>query len=139
MIPHPKSGQSLEDVFANRSEWMLLDRSRISFDGSECDKVGGWAGRCVGRKRTCCWCGGLLLLNCVAVCCCGVHVRNVIERSITLSHQHKHRSHLYHTPPLLIVVVDVQVGTSFTAFRYQAGACRRAPQVPNISQHCIYS
>lgn len=40
MIPHPKSGQSLQDVFNNRSEWMLLDRSRISFDGSECDKVG---------------------------------------------------------------------------------------------------
>lgn len=39
MIPHPKSGQSVSDVFANRSEWMLLDRSKVSFDGTECDKV----------------------------------------------------------------------------------------------------
>lgn len=39
MIPHPKSGQTILDVFANRTEWMLLDRSRISFDGTECDKV----------------------------------------------------------------------------------------------------
>ncbi|KAF6259714.1 dihydrouridine synthase-domain-containing protein [Scenedesmus sp. NREL 46B-D3] len=59
LIPHPRSGQSVSDVFANRTEWMLLDRSRVSFDGGECDKV----------------------------------------------------------------------GTSFTAFRYQPGACVRAPQV----------
>lgn len=39
MLPHPKQGQTLQDVFANRSEWMLIDRSRISFDGGECDKV----------------------------------------------------------------------------------------------------
>jgi hypothetical protein len=39
MIPHPRNGQSVNDVFANRTEWMLLDRSRISFDGGECDKV----------------------------------------------------------------------------------------------------
>jgi hypothetical protein len=39
MIPHPKSGQSMQEVFANRTEWMLMDRSRITFDGSECDKV----------------------------------------------------------------------------------------------------
>ncbi|KAF8065442.1 HAP2 [Scenedesmus sp. PABB004] len=40
MIPRPRVGQSVQDVFANRSEWLLLDRSRISFDGTECDKVG---------------------------------------------------------------------------------------------------
>lgn len=39
MIPHPQSGQTVSQVFANRTEWMLMDRSRISFDGSECDKV----------------------------------------------------------------------------------------------------
>jgi hypothetical protein len=39
MIPHPRNGQSVNDVFANRTEWMLLDRSKISFDGGECDKV----------------------------------------------------------------------------------------------------
>lgn len=47
MIPHPKGGQSLDDVFNNRSEWMLLDRSRISFDGSECDKVCEAVGFCL--------------------------------------------------------------------------------------------
>ncbi|WIA16742.1 hypothetical protein OEZ85_013396 [Tetradesmus obliquus] len=59
MIPHPRNGQSINDMFNNRTEWMLVDRSKISFTGNECDKV----------------------------------------------------------------------GTSFTAFRYQTGACVRAPQV----------
>eukprot|EP00775_Hariotina_reticulata_P002496 gene2496-2799_t len=40
MIPNPKVGQSSQDIFGNRSEWLLLDRSKISFDGTECDKVG---------------------------------------------------------------------------------------------------
>jgi hypothetical protein len=39
MIPHPRNGQSVNDVFANRTKWMLLDRSKISFYGDECDKV----------------------------------------------------------------------------------------------------
>eukprot|EP00879_Flechtneria_rotunda_P030746 GHRR01033419.1.p1 GENE.GHRR01033419.1~~GHRR01033419.1.p1 ORF type:complete len:158 (+),score=40.91 GHRR01033419.1:1102-1575(+) len=64
MIPHPKKGQTLQDVFANKTEWMLLDRSLISFTGTECDKV----------------------------------------------------------------------GTSFTAFRYQAAGCKRAPQVCLFNQ-----
>lgn len=39
LMPHPRDGQTLNDVLSNRSEWLLLDRSRISFDGSDCNKV----------------------------------------------------------------------------------------------------
>lgn len=39
MIPHPRNGQSINDMFNNRTEWMLVDRSKISFTGNECDKV----------------------------------------------------------------------------------------------------
>lgn len=40
MIPRPRAGQTLPDVLNNRTAWMLVDRSLISFDGTQCDRVG---------------------------------------------------------------------------------------------------
>jgi hypothetical protein len=40
MIPRPVPPQRLSDVLANRTNWMLVDRSLVSFDGTQCDKVG---------------------------------------------------------------------------------------------------
>jgi hypothetical protein len=78
MIPHPRNGQSVNDVFANRTEWMLLGRSRISFDGGECDKVGNddWhrpSGHAAFRQH--------LWLN--SACCCK-------ERSCKMQDTHIH-------------------------------------------------
>lgn len=40
LIPQP-AGASVEDVVAtNRSQWLMLDKSYISTDGSQCNKVG---------------------------------------------------------------------------------------------------
>jgi hypothetical protein len=64
MIPHPRNGQSVSGVFANRTEWMLLDRSRISFDGGECDKVGNTRRQAV-----------VLRLWVLQWCCFSHHVR----------------------------------------------------------------
>lgn len=40
MMPRPVRPQSLSDVLGNRTNWMLVDRSMVSFDGTQCDKVG---------------------------------------------------------------------------------------------------
>jgi hypothetical protein len=65
MIPNPKVGQSSQDIFGNRSEWLLLDRSKISFDGTECDKVCDVHGHHAGIYRAL---GLLLNDNTTAAC-----------------------------------------------------------------------
>jgi hypothetical protein len=39
MVPFPKGTQQWQDVWADRSEWMLLGRNQISPDGRDCDRV----------------------------------------------------------------------------------------------------
>eukprot|EP00877_Chromochloris_zofingiensis_P011445 jgi/Chrzof1/6554/Cz19g00260.t1 len=40
MIPRPLTNQTLDDVLGDKSNWMLVDTSLVSYDGQACDKVG---------------------------------------------------------------------------------------------------
>jgi len=88
------------DDFAAANRWMLMDRSRITFTGTECDKV-----------------GGIDDLFCILQ-------PTPIQSPPTHTNQpnpHTH-THTTHTPCL-----RNKVGTSFSAFRNQPNGCGRAP------------